>query len=163
MPQEVRVLSEGTLRWVQAGPAATTGVTGWVTSSAPASGLLGYVQGGMTFSREEVYIGIQDRGVPRHFKRTKTDMGKGSFKLLYGITADYPPTGATASGFSTPQVHLEWRANYTENGAASGIYWQLYNCVLGTPKFTENENGDEADWSFQFIGWTGPTASGYLG
>jgi hypothetical protein len=163
MPQEVRTLAEGTLRWVQAGAAATTGVTGWVTASAPASGLFGYVQAGMTFSRTETFVGIHDRGVPKHFKHTKTEIGKGNFKLLYGITADYPATALTASGWSVPMVHLEWRANYTENGTASGIYWQLHNVVIDTPKLTEAENGDDATYDFQFISWNGPTASGYLG
>ena len=157
MAQEVRVLSEGTLRWVQ-----SSGTGGWATASAPASGLLGYVQAGMTFSRTETYVGIHDRGTPKHFKHTKTEFGKGQFKLLYGITADYPATAITASGVSVPQVHLEWRANYTENGTASGIYWQLTNCVIDTPKITEAENGDDATYDFQFVGWVGPTASGYL-
>lgn len=157
MPQEIRVLAEGTLRWVQ-----SSGTGGWATASAPASGLLGYVQPGMTFSRTEVFVPAYDRGVPKHFKHTKTEVGKGEFKLLYGITADYPSTAVTSQGVSVPQVHLEWRANYTENGTGSGIYWQLTNAVLGTPKFTEAENGDDATWTFQFIGWNGPTASGYL-
>lgn len=155
---EIRTLAEGTLRWVQA-----SGTGGWATASAPASGLLGYVQPGMTFSRTETFVPIHDRGTPKHFKRVKTEVGQGSFKLLYGITADYPPTAITASGVSVPQVHLEWRANYTELSPNTGMYWQLTNVVLGTPKFTENENGDEAEWNFQFINWVGPTASGYLG
>lgn len=141
----------------------SSGTGGWATASAPASGLLGYVQPGMTMSQVETFVGIHDRGTPKHFKLTKKEFGKGSFKLLYGITADYPPTAVTASGVSVPQVHLEWRANYTENGTASGLYWQLQNCVLGTPKFTEAENGDDATWDFSFISWNGPTASGYLG
>ncbi len=165
MAQEVRTLSEGTLRWVQAGASggASSGITGWITASAPSSGLLGYVQAGMTFSRTETYVPAYDRGVPKQFKHTKTEAGKGSFSVLYGVTADYPPTGATASGFSVPMVHLEWRANYTELSPSTGMYWQLHNCVLGSPKFTENENGDVANWDFQFLNWVGPTASGYLG
>jgi hypothetical protein len=125
--------------------------------------LFGFVQAGMTFSQMETFVAMHDRGVPKHFKHTKKEVGKGQFKLLYGITADYPATAITASGASVPMVHLEWRANYTENGTASGIYWQLMNCVLGAPKFTEAENGDDATYDFQYIYQQGPTASGYLG
>jgi hypothetical protein len=113
--------------------------------------LFGYVQAGFTISQGENFTPIWDRGVPKHFKLVRKDVGKGSFKLLYGITADYPATAVTASGVSVPQVHLEWRANYTENGTASGLYWQLRNCVFNTPKITEGDNGDDATWDFQFI------------
>lgn len=158
MPQEIRVLSEGTLRWVQ-----SSGTGGWNTASAPASGLLGYVQAGFTFSQAETFVPAFDRGRPKHFKHVRKEVGNGEFRLLYGITADYPPTAITASGVSVPQIHLEWRANYTENGTASGLYWQFQNCVLSTPKVTENDNGDEGAWTFQYLAQNGPTASGYLG
>lgn len=158
MPQEIRVLSEGTLRWVQ-----SSGTGGWNTASAPASGLLGYIQPGFTFSQTEDFVPAFDRGVPKHFKLVRKEVGKGEFKVLYGITADYPPTAVTASGVSVPQIHLEFRANYTENGTASGLYWQFRNVVLSTPKITEADNGDDATWSFQYLSHNGPTASGYLG
>jgi hypothetical protein len=158
MPQEIRVLSEGTLRWVQA-----SGTGGWSTASAPASGLLGYVQAGFKFGQQEDFVPILDRGVPKHFKHVKQNVGKGQFKLLYGITADYPATAVTASGVSVPMVHLEWRANYTENGTGSGLYWQLRNVVFGNPQITENDNGDDGVWDFQYLSQCGPTASGFLG
>ena len=156
MPNEVRNLAEGTLRWVQA-----SGTGGWATASAPASGLFGYIQGGMNFQQPRQYETVYNRGTAGHFKLVRVENGKLSFDLLWGVTADYPPTAVTASGVSTNQIHLEWRNTAPEAGGA--LYWQFYNCVQATPKVTENERGDQVSFEFLYLAHNGTTASGYLG
>ncbi len=158
---EIRNLPEGELRWVQA-----SGTGGWNTASAPASGLFGYVRDGMTFQQPFRFEPYFNRGTAGGFKFVRKEQGQINFTLGYGVTADYPPTAITASGVSTPQIHLEFRAKapeYLGLSAGSGIYWQFHNCVPLGPRVTENEREDQAQFSFQYLNQVGPTGSGYLG
>jgi hypothetical protein len=154
---EPRNLPEGILRWVQA-----SGTGGWKTASAPPSGTFGYVQAGMNFQQQQQFAPYYNRGTAGGFKFVQKQPGQLAFKLLYGITADYPPTAITASGVSVPQIHIEFEASISED-ARTGIYWQFMNCVNGGPKITEQANADEIDFAFQFLTYNGPTGSGYLG
>ena len=153
---EPRNLPEGELRWVQA-----SGTGGWLTASAPQSGLMGYVQAGASFQQPLTFAPFFNRGTAGGFKLAQKDVGTLTFKLLYGITADYPPTAITASGVSVPAVHFEFKQATTEDNR-TGIYHQFRNCVNGGPKFTEQANANEYDFSFQYLTQNGPTGSGYL-
>jgi hypothetical protein len=164
MALETRVMREGVLRWVQA-----SGTAGWATASAPASGTFGYVQAGFTFSTEYDYETIMDRGVPKHHKLKSYKPPEIDIKVLYGITADYPAM-ITASGVSTPQIHLEFKAHDTESAGkdvpfvGTGLYFQLMNCVaLTRGKFAEAENGDALDFKYRGLTASTWTGSGYLG
>lgn len=156
MANEIRNLPEGSLWWVQA-----SGTGGWLTASAPKSGLMGYVQAGMTFQQPQTFTPYYNRGTAGGFKFVQKGAGTLGVKLGYGVTADYPPTAITASGVSTPQVHFEYKAISPENNL-TGLWWQFQNCVNGGPKFTEGAAQDEFDFSFQFLTYNGPTGSGYL-
>ena len=136
-PQEVRVLSEGTLRWVQS---SGTGFTFSTASGNPRSGLLGFVQPGFSFNDiNREYITVSDRGVAFYHKLTKPNMPIDfSFTVLYGITADYPVVG-TASGRSVAEFHLEFRMDSPEGGVAT--YYQLLHCVQMTNTLTEPRRG----------------------
>lgn len=151
---EIRNLPEGVLSWVQ-----SSGTGGWATASAPASGLVGYVQGGMNFQQPRQYETVYNRGTAGHFKLVRVENGKLSFDVLYGITADYPPTAITASGVSTNQIHLEWKVTAPEIGGVQ--YWQFMNCVQATPKVTENERGDQASFEFQYLSHLGESVAAF--
>lgn len=153
---EPRNLPEGELRWVQA-----SGTGGWLTASAPASGLMGYVQAGMAFQQQQNFQPYFNRGTAGGFKFTQKQAGTLQFKLLYGITADYPPTAITASGVSVPEVHFEFK-QLTPEDNRTAIWHQFRNCVNGGPRLTEQANANEYDFSFQFLTMLGPTASGFL-
>ena len=154
---EVRNLPEGILRWVQA-----SGTGGWLTASGPASGTFGYVRAGFTFQQPLRFEPVFNRGTAGHFKFVRKEAGVLQFRLGYGITADYPPTAITASGVSVPAIHIEWEAQTPED-TRTGIYWQFRNCVPMSPKVSEGDTEDEADFQFQYLSQNGPTASGYLG
>lgn len=162
MPQEVRTMQEGTLRWVQASGVGLT----WATGSAPKSGLLGYVQAGFNFGYGNEFLAIYDRGAVKHNKLIRVTNPNGSFTVLEGITGDWPEgLGiATASGASVPMIHLEWRMAYTELHPSTGYYYQL----MGVPwpggiTLTEQPEGNTRAYNFHALTATGPTASGYLG
>ena len=152
MPQEVRVLAEGTLAWVQA-----SGTGGWNTASAPASGTIGFVQAGFAFpERSMEFATVSNRGVPSHHKLVRINPLEVSFTVLYGVTADYP-AHVTASGTSTPQVHLEFKQSSPEG---TSIWHELLNCVIPQRAFTEQDEGNQLAFTVRAISSIGPTASG---
>lgn len=153
---EPRNLPEGELRWVQA-----SGTGGWATAATPVSGLVGYVQAGATFQQPQTFVPYFNRGTAGGFKFAQKPAGTMSFKVLFGITADYPPTAITASGVSVPEVHFEFKQSTPEDNRTA-IWHQFRNCVNGGPKLTEQANGNEYDFSFQFLTMNGPTGSGFL-
>lgn len=156
MASEIRNLPEGELRWVQ-----SSGTGGWLTASAPKSGLMGYVQAGFTFEQPQVFTPYYNRGTAGGFKFVQKQAGTLGIKLAYGITADYPPTAITASGVSTPQVHFEFKQASPEN-ALTAIWHQFQNCVNDGPKLTEGAAQNEYDFQFAFLTFNGPTGSGFL-
>ena len=168
--REIRVLAEGTWRWVQAGSGTGGNVnTGWVTAASPVSGLAGYVQAGLSFDRNSTYQTVMNRGLPAHHKRTMQNPVEVTLTVLYGITADYPPRQpyVTASGFSVPMWHGELKMQTPEIGAAyasagSGIYYQFHNMVELQDQFTEDDNGNKVQFKYRALAVIGPTASGYL-
>ena len=165
---EARVMAEGTLRWVQAGSGTGGAVTtGWVTASGNATGVLGYVQAGLNFDKGFNVQTISDRGIVSHHKNLGNNPIEVEFTVLYGQTADYPPS-VTASGFSLPQLHLEWKAHLTEVAGkgvpftGTGMYYQFHNAARLSERTTEAEAGDTMAFRFRAIAVVGPTASGYL-
>lgn len=151
---EVRVMQEGTLRFVQASGSGNS----WATASAPASGTVGYVQSFSHDSGQKITT-ISERGIPVHHKLTEKSPIKVTFQFLHtGSTFSY----LTASGATMPLVHLEWRASAAELGAGSGVYYQYYGCALESIKVKEANDGNTVDMSFVTVGMVGATASGYL-
>ena len=157
MPNEVRNLPEGSMRWVQ-----SSGTGGWLTASAPNSGLFGYVRAGMSFQQPRKYGAVYNRGTAGHFKFVQKETVKVTFSLGYGVTADYPPTGVTASGVSVPQIHLEFKATAPESPSLTGLYWEFLNCVPSNRVFKEGDAEDTYDFTFEALDFVGPTASGFL-
>ena len=154
MPQEVRVFAEGTIRWVQA---SGTGV--WATASAPASGLMGFVQPGLKFTVGETYATVSDRGVPKHHKLLGTEPIEGNFTVFSQATADWPRP-ATGSGTTTRAVHLEYKQAAPEG---TPIYGMFINAILLPATLTEAAEGNTYEFPFRAISAIWPTASGYLG
>ena len=164
--REIRVQAEGTLRWVQAGSGTGGAVTsGWVTAASPVSGVIGFA-GGFTLDRHSNFVTIWNRGIPHHHKRTMNDVVAVGFNVQYGVTADYPPRQPyiTASGFSVPQWHLEFKQHTPEigSGLATGIYYQFHNCVEEGDPFTEAVEGNSVSFKYRALAAVGPTSSGYL-
>lgn len=165
---EVRTMAEGTLRWVQAGSGTGGAVgNGWITASGAATGVIGYVQAGLGFEQAFQAFTVMDRGTAQHHKVTQINPIEVDFTVLLGVTADYPPF-ATASGFTTPQVHLEWKLHMPEVAGkampftGTGIYYQFPNAVLLSRRPGEAENGDTVAFKYRALTVTGPTGSGYL-
>jgi hypothetical protein len=160
MPNEVRVMAEGTLRWV----AASASGGGWVTASAPVSsnGPVGFIQAGMSHTSATKRAPISDRGVPSHHKNIGREFGELTITFLEAITANNPALfKTTAGGASLPLIHIEHKATATEDGSA--IYRQYHHCTLLDDKWTEGEEGNQAAQTWRFLSMNGPTASGYLG
>lgn len=156
MPAEVRTLSEGALRWVQASANAFGDLTAWKTGSAPPTGLFGYVQS-MNYTSGRTVAVIMDRGVPKHSKGTDKQPIKISLECLY--TGAYP-TALSASGATLPYLHLEHRASAAEFG--SGEYTQFIGVSLDSIDWTEGAEGNTIKYTLQALAMNGPTASGYL-
>ena len=103
-----------------------------------------------------------ERGVPHHHKIVAADPLEVQFTYLQAVTANLA-NPATASGVSTPQVHMELRSTDTETPAATGQYWQFHNGVMLRRGWTDGENGNPLQETWRFLAMNGPTASGYLG
>jgi hypothetical protein len=151
---EVRVMAEGTLRFVQASGSGNV----WATASAPVSGLVAYVQ---SFSHTSAanYVQVSDRGVPTHHKFAAANAIDATFNCLW--------TGAftgmlTASGSTVPMMHLEHRASAAEIGSNSAFYHQYHGAVLTNINFTEAAEGNTISLTFRALAMNGPTASGYI-
>lgn len=149
---EVRIQAEGTLWFVQASGSGRT----WATASAPASGLLGYVQS-FSFTSGQTVTTIMERGIPDHHKVTE--------KAAIDVSFDFLSTGArfgylTASGSTVPMAHLELRHSAAELN--SGYYYQFHGAALQSDKFDEQKEGNKISISFRALAMNGPTASGYI-
>jgi hypothetical protein len=147
-------MQEGVLRFVQASGSGRT----WATASAPASGLVAYVQ---SFSHTSAvnFVQINERGIPDHHKFVSKSPIDVTFNCLW--TGSF--TGAlTASGSTVPMFHLEHRASAGELGT-TGFYHQYHGAVLTNVAFNEAAEGDTIALTFRALAMNGPTASGYLG
>lgn len=159
MTQEVRVFAEGSVRWAVA---SGTGVA-WATASAAATGLVGYVQVGSTFSRGRTVFPVQERGVVDHFKSVQPKLARDfTLTFLQGNTGSYPPTATTGAGASLPLVHFEVKHNLPEVGSASATYHLFVFCAFESEQWTEEQDGNKYQQKWKAIDIIGPTASGYL-
>lgn len=156
MAREVRTFAEGALRWVQA-----SGTGGWNTASAPISALVGFVQAGTTLNSARDFTTVMERGIPHHHKFLGETPIEMQFTYLQAVTANIAKP-ATASGVSTPQVHIQIRSQDNEIAAASAQYWLLLNGVQLSVPWTEAEAGNTLQETWRFLSMIGPTASGYL-
>lgn len=154
--REVRTYYEGELRYVQA-----SGTGGWNTASAAVTGLIGFVRAGLSTTQTWRYVTISDRGIPHHHKFQGREPVEITFDVLHGLTANYP-NPATSSGVSTPQVHLELKIREEEVATASGMYFQWYNAVLLSRRFSEADDGDTVGFTYRALAASGFNASGYL-
>ena len=158
MTVEARVFAEGSLRWAVA---SGTGVA-WVTASGGATGLVGYLDAGATFTRTENKVLIKNRGVPDHWKHIGHEAGMLKFKFLQANTAQYPPTSTTAPGASLPMVHFELKHAIPELGGPTAQYHQFINCVPMPTVLSEAEQGNAYDQTWSCIAVIGPSITGYL-
>jgi hypothetical protein len=157
MAREVRTFAEGSLRWVQA-----SGTGGWATAAAPISALVGFVQAGQNFQSAQSIATVMERGIPHHHKFVSKEPPQIQFTYLQAVTANLAQP-ATASGASTPQVHIELRSTDTELPSVTAQYWQFHNGVMLNRTFNEGENGNQIQETWKFLSMIGPTASGWLG
>lgn len=171
MPQEVRVLREGEFRWVQGGSGTGGNInTGWITGASPASGVFGFIAGGIQYSRDFTLQTVFDRGFPKHNKLTQYMPVEVTVPVLYATTADWPPMQpfVTASGFSLPMWHLEFKMHKPEVAGkevpflGTGEYIQFHNASMLSFGLNENENGNTVSMKFRALAAVGPTASGFL-
>lgn len=156
MAREVRIFAEGALRHVQA-----SGTGAWATASGAATALVGFVQAGVAFTSARRVATVMDRGTPHHFKNLGPDAQEVTFTYLQAVTANMA-NPATASGASTPQIHMELRQQDNEIAAASAQYFQFMNGVLVSRGWSESDEGNQFSETWRFLSMTGPTASGYL-
>lgn len=152
---EVRTQAEGLLRWVQASGSGLT----WATASAPASGIVGFVQS-FSHTNPTEFTVIRDRGRISHHKFSQEGDKEVSLEFLW--TGNYAVPTATASGASVPMFHLEFRASAAET-PGTGFYYQYHGCVYTTNDFTENAEGDSIKLTLRPLAVNGPTGSGFLG
>lgn len=150
---EVRIMSEGSVWWVQA---SGTG-SAWATASAPASGLYGFVRS-FTFTSGQTVQTVMDRGVPHHQKVVSKQPI--SVNLNFAWTGAHP-TAASGAGASVPMFHLEYKADRPE-AAGTGIFYQFHGAAQQNLQFSEGEQEDTIQQTFVALGMNGPTASGYL-
>jgi hypothetical protein len=157
--REARIFAEGLLRW-----AVASGNQGavWVTASAGATGLIGFVQAGTNFNRQRTVATIMERGVPNHLKNASQASVPITFTFLQSVTANYPPTSTTAAAASLPLVNFELKHGVPELGGATAQYHQFLQCAFVGDNFTEAEQGNTYQQTWQALFVQGPTASGYL-
>lgn len=152
---EVRVYSEGTLRFVQASGSGRT----WATAATPASGLLAYCRSFEYTSAQTVQT-VMERGNPDHHKVTQRAPIDVTFRC--GWTGGNP-TALSGSGATVPMIHLEHRASAAEIGnGTTGVYHQFIGGALISQKLTEGTDENTIDLTYRFLGMQGPTGSGYL-
>ena len=154
---EARNALEGTLRWVQASGSGSS----WATASAPASRTLGFVENFKFTSALQRDV-IMSRGRASHHKLVSVGPIPVSFDVLYAVTADWP-SPATASGSTTPMVHLELKMTAPEVAALTGIYYQFYGWPINSLDFSETTPANRLSFQGQALGMSGANASGYLG
>src|SRR3990167_2595498 len=152
MAREVRTFAEGSLRWVQ-----SSGTGAWHTASAPVSALVGFVQAGLGVNSGRNVVTVMERGFPHHHKIIGANPIEVQFTYLQSVTANMAKP-ATATGVSTPQVHLELRSTDTELPAATAQYWQFHNAILLTQAVAEGENGNTIQETWRALDMVGPTA-----
>lgn len=150
---EVRIAQEGSLQWVQQSGTGTT----WATASAPTSGVFGFVRS-FSFTSGATIQQIADRGRPSHNKTV-------SFQPIQ-VTVNVDWTGfqisaASGSGASTPMIMLEYRASAAET-PTTGRYFQFMGVPVNNIQYTENENADTQQYTFNALAMIGPTGTGYL-
>jgi hypothetical protein len=151
---EVRVMAEGTLRFVQASGSGST----WATASAPVSGLVAYVQSFSHTSAANI-VQISERGIPDHHKFA----GRSPIDVTFACLWTGAFTGMlTASGSTMPMMHLEHRASAAELGTTSAFYHQYHGAVLTNIGYTEAAEGNSISLTFRALAMNGPTASGYI-
>lgn len=155
MPQEIRIMREASVAWVQASAAAAPA---WTTASAPRSGVFAYIDAFGVTSAATV-IPVFDRGAAKHWKQTQED--------VLGVTlttrwTGYWPTGIeTAEGATLPLIHLEFKSLETELGGGTARFIQIYNVPWNSIAYTVAAEGDTNAMTFQSLGML-LTASGYL-
>ena len=130
--REIRTHYEGELRWVQSSGLGTS----WVTASAAGTGLIGFVQAGLSFTETKTFATVKDRGIPKMHKYQGYEPVEVAFTVLHGLTAQYP-NPATSSGVSTPQIHMELKQRIEEVATGTGMYVQFYGGVIPTKAFSE--------------------------
>lgn len=151
---EVRVMREGTLRWV----AASGSGNSWSTASAPQSGVFGFVDS-FDFASAQTVTTVSDRGTPNHHKVTDATPIDLNVTFKWTGTAPVPASG---DGASVPMFHLEYRANEPEN-AGSGRYYQFYGAAMVNANFTEGMEADTIQQAFRCLAMSGVNNTGYLG
>ena len=124
--------------------------------------MVGFVQAGLSWTSARTVVTVMERGSAHHHKVTEVPGNELSVSYLQAVTANLAAP-ATASGASTPQVHVEIRSTDTEAPAVTGQYWQFHNCVLVSRQWTEQPEGNTLQETYRFLTMNGPTASGYLG
>lgn len=153
---EVRTITEGTLRWVQASGSGRT----WTTASGAPSGTFGYVTNFRFASAREV-LAVMNRGVPDHHKIVSQPAVRVSFDLQWGVTGDYPALAASGGGASVPMVHLELKSTAPEAGGS--LYFQFRGVAFQGHEFAAGMPADTLRWEGIALAMNGPASSGYLG
>lgn len=152
---EVRVMSEGSLRFVRGSGSGNT----FATASAPVSGLFAYVRSFSYTSAQNVQT-VSDRGVPSHHKITQYTPVDVTFQC--GWTGGYP-SAITGGGATVPLFHLEHRASAAEIGAGTtGVYNLFIGAALISQRLNESENEDTIDLTYRCLACVLNTGSGYL-
>lgn len=155
MPSEVRTLAEGTLRYVQ----ATGSGRVWATGTTPVSGVMGYVQAGMSIQSARTVTTIMERGVPDHHKITEAAPITTTYTFKHtGVI----PTAVVGAGASVPMWHFEHRASAVENGTVTGVFHQLIGSVIESINWTENADGNTVQITLKSLAANLFTGSGFL-
>lgn len=173
--REVRTHYEGELRWIEASGSA---VNAWQTASAtptgtgsaawaPITGLIGYVQAGLSFTQTTTFATIKNRGTPTMHKIQGIEPIDVAFTVLHGLTAQYPSAntaiGPSATmGVSRPQYNFELKMRIEEVATGTGQYVQFYKGVIPTEAFSEAEAGDTLAFTVRFLGISGFNSTGFL-
>jgi hypothetical protein len=160
---EARNYFEGAFRWIQASSTATLGGTAFSTASAATSALVGFVRAGVSLNSARTMTPIYDRGKPSHFKQTQEDVVELQVTFFDAVTANKPPVNVTAAGATVPAIHAEIKMDTKELGSDSARYVYLVHGVCTQDNWTEADDGNTNQMTYQFLAMHGPTATGYLG
>lgn len=138
-----------------------SGIAGWATGSAPASGLYGFVAAGVAVASARNIVTVKERGTPNHHKNMGEEPIEVTVTYLQAVTANMAEP-ATGSGVSVPIINLELKHLDDELGDETAQWTQYHNGVLLSRGWTEGEEGNTFDETWRFLSMNGPTATGFL-
>lgn len=158
MGNEVRIASEGQLRYV---PASGTGKV-FATASGATPVLLGYVTN-VAYTSGQNVVTIMDRGNTDHHKVANKERIELSYTFLHAVTANFPDSPPSGSGASVPMYHYEIKLSTPEAPSVTAQWMLFMGGATQQVQYTEADDGNTRAYTVPCLAMSAMNPSGYLG